>query len=283
MNDLIHIVFSESSSKALQASFDLQPSMEGDILVIKEAFEFGPIVQISSPEGFATRKAWWMSVQNSDVDSVKMDLLDDKMSVHQLLKKLESDASLEVYIWLGQNVHDVCGYYWLIGQLMAFEGRIQILYLNNLPFINAEGGIFYPKYLFEIAPKEFTKAVKLARPVTISEFELDSDEWLHLCQENAEVRILEGGKKIVGKEYANFDQEILSLLGEKSMKLSRLYALFVAQYCNPEVESIVLWRIQTLIKEGRLLSSGTWTKNWKDLAVKDTKGEMFVEMEMPEE
>ena len=49
--------------------------------------------------------------------------------------------------------------------------------LNNLPFLNDKGQLFYPTYLNEIQPKEFLKAKKLARPITLSEFEIDPDEY----------------------------------------------------------------------------------------------------------
>ena len=84
--------------------------------------------------------------------------------------------------------------------------------MNNLPFINDKGQIFYPSWLNEIQPSEFLKAKKLARPVTLSEFEIDPDEWKKLCDENAMVRILEGGKKIAGKEETFYDSEILKNL-----------------------------------------------------------------------
>src|SRR5690606_14715802 len=107
---------------------------------------------------------------------------------------------------MGQNAHDVCGYYWLISQLQPYQGRVVVLYMNNLPFINEKGQIFYPSCLFEIQPKEFIKAKKLNRKVTLSEFEVDPDEWRKLCSENAMVRILEGGKKIVSREESFFDK-----------------------------------------------------------------------------
>jgi len=47
-----------------------------------------------------------------------------------------------------------------------------VLYFNNLPFINEKGQIFYPTVLHEILPKEFLKAKKLNRKVTLSEFEV---------------------------------------------------------------------------------------------------------------
>jgi hypothetical protein len=64
-----------------------------------------------------------------------------------------------------------------MSQLKEYQEPIDVLYLNNLPFINDKGNIFYPTSLSEIQPKEFFKAKKLARPITLSEFEVDPDEW----------------------------------------------------------------------------------------------------------
>ncbi|MFX9061550.1 DUF1835 domain-containing protein, partial [Acinetobacter baumannii] len=94
---------------------------------------------------------------------------------------MEEDADIEVWVWMGQNAHDVCGYYWVISQFKDFAGRIHVLYLNNLPFFNEKGNIFYPTHLHEIQPKEFIKAKKLARPISLSEFEVDPDEWKKIC------------------------------------------------------------------------------------------------------
>ncbi len=102
---------------------------------------------------------------------------DDNKTVAELIERLKAIDEEIVWIWAAQNKHDVSGYYWLISQLKDFQGRIFILYLNNLPFINEKGHIFYPTNIFEIQPKEFLKAKKLARPITLSEFEVDPDEW----------------------------------------------------------------------------------------------------------
>src|SRR5258708_28413103 len=100
-----------------------------------------------------------------------------------------------VWIGAGQNKNDVSGYYWLMSQLKDFQGRIFILYLNNLPFINEKGHIFYPVNLSEIPAREFIKARKLARPITLSEFEIDPAERSKLSGDATGVPILEGGKK----------------------------------------------------------------------------------------
>src|SRR5690606_20183256 len=113
-----------------------------------------------------------------------------------LCQKMRSDEDNEVWIWAGQNTRDVCGYYALLAPLSDFLGRVHLIYLNNLPFINEKGSIFYPTQLSEILPKEFLKARKLAREITAAEVEMDGEEWRRLKMENAPVRLLEGGKKI---------------------------------------------------------------------------------------
>src|SRR5439155_25030415 len=105
---------------------------------------------------------------------------DDRQTVAALKEKLDDNVKEEAWIWMGQNQHDVCSYYWLISQLKEYQGRIVVLYFNNLPFINEKGQIFYPTTLHEILPKEFLKAKKLNRKVTSSEFEVDPDEWKKL-------------------------------------------------------------------------------------------------------
>src|SRR6202012_4574914 len=113
---------------------------------------------------------------------------DDNVRVAALKQRLTEDEKEIVWIWAAQNKHDVSGYYWLMSQFKNFQGRIFILYLNNLPFINEKGNIFYPVNIFNIPAKEFTKAKKLARLITPGEFEIDTDEWLRLCNEEKGVR-----------------------------------------------------------------------------------------------
>ncbi|QES89400.1 DUF1835 domain-containing protein [Rhizosphaericola mali] len=275
---MIHIVFEPSGAEVLKKSITLDESLDGEILVIKDDFAAGPVANIYDAEGFQARKAWWQSVLEFSPYTDQLDIVDDKMTVHQLKKKLE-ETEENVWIWMGQNPHDVCGYYWLISQLADYQGKIQVIYLNNLPFINEIGGIFYPQYLHEIQPKEFLKAKRLARPVTLSEFELDPDEWRKICREDEMVRILEGGKKIASKDVSFFDKDILDALGEKTVKLPRLLSSLLPKMSIKTGDAFLVWRIRELVNAGRILCDGSWEKGWKDIALKDTKGELFVEMD----
>jgi hypothetical protein len=114
----------------------------------------GPLGAIYETEGYQQRKQWWEGVLQNSPYQDQLAIVDDKLTVHQLLATLDENPEEEVWLWMAQNAHDVCGYYWLMTQLKEYAGRIQVLYLNNLPFINEKGQIFYPVYLHEIQPKE---------------------------------------------------------------------------------------------------------------------------------
>jgi hypothetical protein len=192
---MIHIVFQEADIETLQKAIALDESLQGEVIQIKDEFAVGPIADIYETEGYQRRREWMKDVLTDSPYIEQLNIVDDKLTVHQLKEKLNNETE-QAWIWMAPNQHDVCGYYWLIHQLKEFEGRVYILSLNNLPFINEKGGIFYPTDLFEFHRKSLSKQKKLARPVTASEFELDGDEWKKLCSENGIVRISKVVKKL---------------------------------------------------------------------------------------
>jgi hypothetical protein len=197
----------------------------------------------------------------------QIDLVDDKLTVHRLKEKLQ-DENEQAWIWVAPNQHDVCGYYWLTGQLKEWEGRIFIISLNNLPFINEKGSIFYPVDLFEIPPKEFIKAKKLSRAVTLSEFELDGDEWKKLCSENGVVRILEGGKKILSKEASHYDDKIIAAITKEPQKLHKIFQTLFGKMKVHTGDVFLAWRMKELISLGKIELMGNWDNGWKEISLK---------------
>ena len=271
---MIHIVFQEADIAVLQKVIELDESLRGDVRIIRDDYAVGPLGDIYETEGYQLRREWWkqlleLSPYNTDQ---LMDLVDDRMAVHKLKKDLDEDEKEEVWIWMGQNQHDVCGYYWLISQLKQYQGRVVVLYFNNLPFINEKGQIFYPTTLHEIQPKEFLKAKKLNRKVTLSEFEVDPDEWKRLCNENAVVRILEGGKKIVGKSEDFYDKDVLSGLSNDWQKGNRAMQSILGKMKVKTGDVFLLWRMKKLVEEEKIEINGDTTKSWKDFEVKSKAG-----------
>jgi hypothetical protein len=265
---MIHIVFETANIASLQAAIELDESLQGEILEIKDDYAVGPLGDIYGAEGYQSRRDWWKQVLEFSPYAEQLDIVDDKLTVHNLLKTLDEQPEEIVWVWMGQNQHDVCGYFWLMSQLKDYQGRVFVLYMNNLPFINEKGNIFYPAHLHEIQPKEFLKAKKLARPITPSEFEVDPDEWKKLCGESAVVRILEGGKKIVSKEANFYDKELLSAVTGEAQKLGRYLQHVLGKMKIKTGDAFLVWRLRELAAQGSVEMSGDWNKGWKEIQLK---------------
>ncbi|HEU4573481.1 MAG TPA: DUF1835 domain-containing protein [Chitinophagaceae bacterium] len=266
---IVHIVFNESEVDLMKQVIEMDESLSGDVTLIRDDFAVGPLTGLDTPEGWNARVEWWRSLlAASPYGQDLAGSFDDRETIQAIITKLDEDPDLQVWLWMGQNQHDVCGYYWLMPQLKNYQGRIMVIYLNNLPFINEKGQLFYPSWLHEIQPKEFLKAKKLARPITLSEFEVDPDEWKRLCDENALVRALEGGKKITGRSEDFYDNEILKNLSTDWQKANRLLSNTLHRMKIKTGDVFIMWRIKTLIAEGKIEIMGDAAKGWKEFDVK---------------
>lgn len=266
---MIHIVFNESEVDLMKRVIEMDETLAGEVIQIKDDFAVGPLQGIDTEEGWQARLDWCRRLlQGSPYGDILVGSFDDRVTVAQLKTKLDENPEEELWIWMGQNQHDVTGYYWLMPQFRDYQGRVMVLYLNNLPFINEKGQIFYPSWLHEIQPKEFTKAKKLARPITLSEFEIDPDEWRKIVEENAVVRILEGGKKIVGKDETFYDNEILKNLTPEWQKATRVLTNTLHRMKIKTGDVFIMWRMKDLISRGRIEVMGDINKGWKDFDVK---------------
>src|SRR4051812_42250342 len=111
---MVHVVFQQADVSVLQKAIDLDETLQGDIVEIKDDFAVGPINNVYETEGYQERRDWWKSLHEFSPYTESLDIVDDKLTVHNLIKSLQEDEALQVWIWMGQNQHDVCGYYWLM-------------------------------------------------------------------------------------------------------------------------------------------------------------------------
>ncbi|NIG54324.1 DUF1835 domain-containing protein [Chitinophaga sp. Cy-1792] len=281
---LKHIVFGQTSVPVLAEAIGMDEKMQGDVLCFEEDLSVGPLFILDTKEGQAGRFQWWQQMQgiapaaatNADMfeeaapastPEPEPEISGDHDRFRALKGMLKEDPELEIWIWAGQNSRDVAGYYWLVSQLYDFAGRVHIIYLNNLPFLNEKGAVFYPTHLHQILPKEFLKAKKLARPVSLAEFELDGDEWHRLMNENAGIRILEGGKKLKGEPATLYDKDLVAQAGKDFVKAWRVANQVGGKLKYPLPEHFLGWRLKELIREGKLDSRGE-LKTPKDFEVK---------------
>jgi hypothetical protein len=266
---MIHIVFNTADKDVLQKAIDLDESLAGEIVEVKDDYAVGPVTDLYTPEGRSARNEWWKQVlAGGDYDGlVEKGVVDDDATFMLLKEKLDTVEQEVLWIWAAQNKHDVSGYYWLMSQLKEYQSRVFILYLNNLPFINEKGNIFYPEWLHVIPPKEFMKAKKLARPITLSEFEVDPDEWKRLCNENKMVRILEGGKKLAQYDVEFYDADLKKFISSEWQKASKIIHQFLHKNKQTTGDAFLLWRLKSLISEGNMDVQGE-VKGMKDFEVK---------------
>jgi len=280
---MIHIVFQQDDVQLLNEAMKLDESLQGEVIEVKDEWGVGPLKDLDTDEGWATRQNWWREMLvGSPYGEKLVGTFDDRETVRSIKEKLDADETLEVWIWMGQNQHDVTGYYWLMPQLKAYQGRVMILYLNNLPFINEKGQLFYPWSVHDILPKEAVKAKKLARQITLSEFEVDPDEWKKLSDENAMVRILEGGKKIVAKEESFYDSEILKNITPDWQKATRVLSNTLHRMKIKTGDVFIMWRMKQLIRAGKIETMGNLDGGWKEFDVRKA-GQQATSAEVSEE
>ena len=266
---MIHIVFNEPDVEVLKKAIALDESLQGEVVQIKDDYAVGPIENIYLGEGIAARREFWKQVVTGGdyTHLAESEDIDDYKTVANLVGTLRRDPDEVIWVWAAQNKHDVCGYYWLLHFMKEFQGRIYILYLNNLPFLNEKGQLFYPEWLSTIPPKEFLKAKRLARPITPSEFEVDPDEWTRLSGEGKGVRILEGGKKLVQYDLDFYDADLRKFITPEWQKASRIIHNFLHKNKQTTGDAYLLWRLKLILANGEYDVNGE-LKNMKDFEVK---------------
>ena len=266
---MIHIVFNTADIDVLKQAMELEASLQGEIFEIKDDFAVGPLLNIETEEGWKAREDWWRSLlQDSPYGEKTVGSFDDRETVKKIKEFLDANPDTEAWIWMGQNQHDVMGYYWLMPQLREFQGKVMILYLNNLPFINEKGQLFYPWGIHEILPKEAVKAKRLARAITLSEYEVDPDEWKKLSDENAMVRTLEGGKKIANKDVDYYDSELMKNITGDWQKAWRVLSNTLNRMKVKTGDVFIMWRMKELIAAEKIEVTGEPSKGWKEFEVK---------------
>ena len=255
--------------KALAKSFELDESLRKEIIEIKDDYAVGPLWNVLEKDGLEARKDWWRNVlaEGDYAGTVDQGVVNDQKALSDIKQYLETEAEESVWIWVAPNNHDVTGYYWLVGQLREYAGRVFVLHLNNLPFINEKGALFYPGKLSEIPPREFIKAQKLARPVTLSEFELDEEEWQKIAASDKGVRVLEGAKKLSLHEINYYDKFILEFITKDWQKAFKVINVFLNKSKKITGDAFILWRIKRLIEMEKIEARGP-IKNMKDFEVK---------------
>src|SRR3982750_1912752 len=102
---MIHIVFNEADIKVLQQAIELDESLAGEIVCIKDDYAVGPLDNIYIGEGIEARKQWWREVlAGGDYDGkVDSGEVDDYKTIAELVGNMRRDAEQKIWLWAAQN------------------------------------------------------------------------------------------------------------------------------------------------------------------------------------
>ncbi len=246
---MIHILVGEMAAKQLEAAFDLDENLKGDIFVLKDTLGIGFLKSMDEENHDKIRTDFWKSIIPNFSEE-----LDDEKRLLEIIDKAVPDEE-PLCLWLSPCVSDVCAYYWLMKYTKQYPGLLHTINCIGLPFLDENGKVFYPTNYSEVPPKEFLKTKRLLKEVSLAEYEVEGEEWEKLCAENEEVRIYEGGKKISSHDSSYFDKFIFAALQNDFSKATKIVNEVLKNCKQTLADGFIENRLKTLIKEGFVVSN----------------------------
>lgn len=237
--NLIHLIVGDVTAEPLKEAVAQEEALQGEVVVLKDILHVGPLKTegMTFSEG---RSAFWKMDNNEEVK------VDDLERLMEISSRLSNNDELQIWFWMAPTPADVTAYFWLLHFLKKHQGRFFVVNTNGLPFLDENGKLFYPESIGYIPVKEIVKARKLARVITPSEWETDSDEWTRLVEENAGLRIHQGGKKLAGEGIDHYDELLLSFINQQGQKANKVVNQVMSKHKVPTGDSFLHWRLRVM-------------------------------------
>lgn len=246
---LIHLIVGDATAKPLLEAVSGDNPLEGEVIVLKDILHVGPLKTegMTFSEG---RSAFWNKVTPEGQPEAKVDDLERLMEVSS---RLSNSEDLQIWFWMAPTPADVTAYFWLLHFLRKHQGRFFVVNINGLPFLDENGKLFYPESIGHIPVKEMVKARKLARVTTPSEWETDGDEWARLTEENAGLRIHQGGKKLAGQDINHYDILLLTFITGQAQKATKVVNQAISKHKLPAGDWFLHWRLREMATDGQIV------------------------------
>lgn len=236
----VHIMVGENASQKIKGAF-AEDSVD-EVFILNDLLNFGVLKteQMTFSEG---RIAFWASI------GVNKKPIEDLEQLMKLSTRLSNKEALKIWFWMAGNAEDLCAYYWLIHFLKKHQGKLSIINIAGLPFIDERGKLFYAEDISDLPQKEIIKARKLARQVLPSEWETDGEEWRKLVSENAALRINKGGKAIEGADVDHYDDELKAAVSADGVKSHKVIHQLMSRHRIRNAASFLHWRLNLLLSQ----------------------------------
>jgi hypothetical protein len=262
---IYHFVVGDAAAGPLQEAILAEPSMAGEVVVLRDVLSVGPLQKAEGQSFSELRSAFWQEVSGNDKQPVAVD---DMERLLEVSKAMYASETIAAWCWMATIPADVSAYYWLLPYLSKHAGRFYLINIAGLPFLDEQGKVFYPKSFAQVLPRELIKARKLARPVTPAEVEVDMEEWRKILEANSGIRTAEGGKKLAAREESHYDNLLLSFCTQQYQKASKIITQALTKHGIPTGDMYLGWRLRQMAAAGRLQLQGDVTKALKDFEVK---------------
>jgi len=248
--NIIHLIVGDVAAHALEEAVKLDERLNGEVVVLKDILHVGFLKNEAIPSFSDMRSEFWNNVIPEGQPVAEVNDLERLMEIST---RLSNDENLMIWYWMAPSPADITAYFWLLHYLKKHIGRVSVVNINGLPFLDDQGKLFYPDSFGNIPAKEIIKARKLARVITPSEWETDGDEWKKLVEENTGIRILEGGKKLSGREIGFYDDMLFSLITQQPQKAAKVVGQAIAKNRIPTGDWFLLWRLRTFAASEKIL------------------------------
>jgi len=246
---IIHLIVGDVAAGALEEAVKQEEALNGEVIVLKDILHVGFLKDEHIASFSDVRSEFW---NNVIPEGQPMAEVNDLERLMEISTRLSNQEDLAIWYWMAPSPADVTAYFWLLHYLKKHIGRVSVINISGLPFLDEQGKLFYPDSFGNIPVKEIIKAKKLSRVITPSEWETDGDEWKRLVAENAGIRVLEGGKKLSGKEIGFYDDILFGLINSQPQKATKIVNQAMTRNKIPTGDWFLLWRLRTFADHGRI-------------------------------
>ena len=266
---IYHIVTGDLAAAPLNEAIAAATDIAGEVIVIKDVLSVGPLQKAEGQKFSELRSAFWQEVAPNEKNPVQVNDMERLLQLSATLAKNEEDKA---WLWMAPLPADIATYYWTLKYLGKYPGRFFVVNIAGLPFLDAEGKMFYPKSLAEIQAKEIKKARRLARTVTYAELETDGEEWRKLQEANTGIRTMEGGKRLTSRKDNYYDKYLEEFCTQQFQKASKVITQAMTKHNIPTGDLYLGWRLRKMAESGYLELQGDVNKGLRDFEVKLKSG-----------